>query len=89
MALGASRGSVLGLILKEGMTLVLVGVAIGFVAALAIGRLLSGMLYGVGGSDPVSVMGAAVCLLAIALVACYLPAWRASRVDPVVALREG
>jgi predicted permease len=89
MALGATRASVLGLILKEGMSLVLSGVLIGFVAALLIGRLLSSMLYGVGASDPVSVLGAAVCLMAIAFVACYLPARRASRVDPVVALREG
>jgi predicted permease len=89
IALGATRGSVLGLILKEGMSLVLTGVLIGFVAALLIGRLLSGMLYGVGTGDPVSVVGSAVCLMGIALVACYLPARRASRVDPVVALREG
>jgi len=89
MALGASRASVLGLILKEGMSLVLTGVLIGFVAALLVGRLISGMLYGVGASDPASVVGAAVCLTSIALVACYLPARRASRVDPVVALREG
>jgi predicted permease len=89
IALGASRGSVLGLILKEGMSLVLTGVLIGFVLALLMGWLLTGMLYGVGGTDPLSVVGAAVCLMAIALVACYLPARRASRVDPVVALREG
>ena len=89
MALGASRGSVLGLILKEGMSLVITGVLIGFGVSLVMGRVLSGLLYGVGGSDPLSVVGAAVCLMAIALVACYLPARRASRVDPVVALREG
>jgi len=89
MALGATRASVLGLILKEGMSLVFTGVLIGFVAALLIVRLLSGMLYGVGASDPVSVVGAALCLLALAFVACYLPARKASRVDPLVALREG
>ncbi len=89
MALGATRASVLGLILKEGMSLVFTGVLIGFVAALLIGRLLSGMLYGVGASDPVSVVGAALCLSALAFVACYLPARKASRVDPLVALREG
>ena len=89
MALGATRASVLGMILKEGMSLVLAGVLLGFAAALAVGRLLSGMLYGVGASDPVSVMGAAICLMAIAFVACLMPAHRASRVDPVVALREG
>jgi predicted permease len=89
MALGAARTTVLGLILKEGMSLVLTGVLIGFVAALLVGRLLSRMLYGVSSSDPVSVAGAAVVLLAIALLACYLPARWASRVDPLVALREG
>jgi predicted permease len=89
MALGAAQSSVLRLILKEGMLLVLIGVVIGFVAALAVSQLLSRMLYGVSGSDPVSVAGAAVVLLAVALLACYLPARWASRVDPLVALREG
>jgi ABC-type antimicrobial peptide transport system permease subunit len=89
MALGATRMSVLGLILKQGMSLVLTGVLIGLLASLLVGRLLSGMLYGVGSGDPVSVAGAAFMLLAIALLACYLPARWASRVDPLVALREG
>jgi putative ABC transport system permease protein len=64
-------------------------VLIGFAAALLVGRLLSRMLNGVSASDPVSVAGAAVVLLAVALLACYLPARKASRVDPLVALREG
>jgi len=89
MALGASRGSVLGLILKQGMSLVLTGVMIGFAANLLVGRLLSRMLYGVSTSDPVSITGAALMLLTIALLACYLPARSASRVAPLVALREG
>jgi predicted permease len=89
MALGAARASVLRLVLKQGMSLVLTGVLIGFVAALFVGRLLSRMLYGVSSSDPVSVAAAALVLLAVALVACYLPARWASRVDPLVALREG
>jgi len=89
MALGAAQSSVLRLILKQGMSLVLAGVLIGFAAALLVGRLLSRMLYGVSASDPVSVAGAALVLLAVALVACYLPARWASRVDPLVALREG
>jgi predicted permease len=88
MALGATQGSVLGLILRQGMSLVLTGVLIGFAAALLIGRLLSRMLYGVSASDPISVAGAALMLLAVALLACYLPARGASRVDPLVALRE-
>jgi predicted permease len=89
MALGAARGSVLGLILKQGMSLVVTGVLIGFAAALLVGRFLSRMLYGVSASDPLSVAGAAVVLLVIALLACYLPARWASRVDPLLALREG
>jgi predicted permease len=89
MALGAAQASVLRLILKQGMSLVLTGVLIGFAGELVVGRLLSRMLYGVSGSDPISVSGAAVVLLAVALLACYLPARWASRVDPLVALREG
>jgi predicted permease len=89
MALGAAQAGVLRLILKQGMSLVLTGVLIGFAAALLVGRLLSRMLYGVGASDPISVAGAAAILLAVALVACYFPARCASRVDPLVALRDG
>jgi predicted permease len=89
MALGAARTNVLRLILKQGMSLVLAGVMIGFGASLLVGRLLSRMLYGVSASDPVSVGAAVIVLLAIALAACYMPARWASRVDPLVALREG
>jgi predicted permease len=89
MALGATRVSVLGLILREGLSLVLTGVLVGLVAAFFVGQLLSGMLYGISASDPVSVAAAALTMLAIALLACYLPARWASRVDPLVALREG
>jgi predicted permease len=89
MALGAARASVLRLVLKQGMALVLTGVVIGFVASLIVGRLLSRMLYGVSATDPISVAGAALALLAAALLACYLPARWASRVDPLTALREG
>jgi len=89
MALGATQGSVLRLILKEGMALVLTGVLIGLAVALLVDRLLSSMLYGVSAGDPVSIAGAAVVLLAVALLACFLPARGASRVDPLVALREG
>jgi ABC-type antimicrobial peptide transport system permease subunit len=71
------------------MLLVLMGVLIGFGAAMLVGRLLSRMLYGISASDPISVVGAALVLLTVALVACYLPARWASRVDPLVALREG
>jgi predicted permease len=89
MALGATRAGVLGLVLLEGLSLVLTGVLIGFAAAFFVGKLLSGMLYGVSARDPVSVAVAAITMLAISLLACYLPARWASRVDPLVALREG
>ena len=88
MALGATRPGVLSLILREGMSLVAAGVLIGFTAALAVGRLLSRMLFGVSASDPASVAGAALILSMVALLACYLPARRATRVDPLEALRE-
>lgn len=89
MAMGAAQKNVLWLVLKQGLSLVSMGVFIGLVAALAVGSLLSKMLYGVSAADPASMAGAALVLLVVALVACYLPARWASRVDPLVALREG
>jgi predicted permease len=89
MALGAARFSVLKLIVKEGMLLVFTGVFIGFAGALIVGRFLSRLLYGVSASDPVSVLAATLVLSMAALLACYLPARGASRLDPLVALREG
>ncbi len=89
MALGASRGSVLRLIVGEGMALVLVGSAIGLAASLVTGRVLSRMLYGVSGTDPLSIATAAIVLTSVALLACYIPALWATRVDPLAALREG
>lgn len=89
IALGAPRSSVLRLILKQGISLVLTGVLIGVVAAMAVARLLARALYGVSASDPISLAGAACVLLAVAFVACYLPARSASRLDPLVTLREG
>jgi putative ABC transport system permease protein len=88
MALGASQPHVLRLILRQGLSLVLTGLLIGVTAALVVGRLLSRMLYGVGAADPVSLAGAASMLVGVAFLACYLPARRAARVDPLVALRE-
>lgn len=89
MALGAARANVLGLVLKEGMLLVATGVLVGFVGGLLVGRAIDRLLYGVKPSDPLSVLGAAAVLFVVALAACYLPARRASRIDPLVALREG
>jgi len=92
MALGASRGDVLGMILREAWMLALAGVAIVIPASFAMGRLLtnqiSGLLFGLSITDPVTITGAVVLLIAVAGVAAYVPARRASRVDPMVALRN-
>jgi len=87
MALGAQRGDVLRLMLGEGMKMALVGVAIGIAAALGLTRLMTNMLFGVSAADPLTFCGVAFVLAAVALTACYIPARRAMRVDPMVALR--
>lgn len=88
MALGAEQSTVLRLILRQGMALVGVGIAIGLAASLVMGRALTRMLYGLSAADPFSLAGASFVLISIALLACYLPARSASRVDPMLALRE-
>jgi predicted permease len=88
MSLGASRSNVLSLVLKHGMRLAGLGFAAGLVAALVAGRLLSGLLHEVHPTDPAIMFMTAVSLAAVALAACYLPARRAARVDPMVALRH-
>ena len=88
MALGASRASVLRLVLRQGMMLVFIGAGIGLVLALFIGRAFSRMLFGLSPADPLSLAGAAAALILVAMVACYLPAQAASRMDPMRALRE-
>jgi putative ABC transport system permease protein len=87
MALGAERSTVFRLVLGEGMRLALIGAVVGIVAALALTRLLQGMLYGVSAHDPLTYAAVAAVLASVAAVACWLPAWRATRVDPIVALR--
>ena len=88
MALGADRSSVRRLILRQGLSLVVIGVVIGLSAALFTGRALSGLLFGVDGRDPASLAAAAAVLSVVAVCACYLPARRATRVDPLMALRQ-
>lgn len=87
MALGADSASVFKLMLREGLGITLVGVAVGIAIALAAGRLISGYLYGIKAYDPVTFIAVASLLILVALLACYLPARRATRVDPMVALR--
>ncbi len=87
VALGASRRDVLRLVLGEGMRITLVGVAIGIAAAFGLTRLITTLIYGVGASDPLTFAAVAILLSGVALFACYIPARRAMRVDPMVALR--
>jgi putative ABC transport system permease protein len=85
--LGATRGEIVGLVLRQGMKLAAIGMAAGLVAALALTRLMAGLLYGVRPADPLTLAAVALLLGGIAFLACYIPARRATAVDPVVALR--
>jgi putative ABC transport system permease protein len=87
LALGASPGSVLALVVRQGVGLAAAGTVIGICGALALARGLQSLLFGVGAADPLSYAGAAAVMAISVLLACALPAWRASRVDPTVALR--
>jgi predicted permease len=88
MALGADRGSVLRMVLSQGLGLTLVGVVCGLVVAFAMNRVLASLLFGVRPSDPATIGGVVALIATVALVACYLPARSATRVDPMIVLRE-
>ncbi len=87
MALGAQRLDILGLVLKKGMGLSLIGVGIGLISAFGLTRLMKSLLYGVSATDPLTYILIALVLVAVAALACYLPARRAMKVDPISALR--
>ena len=88
MALGASRGSVLGIVLKHGLTLAGIGLAIGLAASLGLTRLLQAQLFDVQPSDPVTMAAVSLFIAAVAIVACLVPARRATMVDPMIVLRQ-
>ena len=87
MALGANRFDTLQLVLRRGVVLAAVGVAIGLLCAIILARLSAYVLYGVRANDPLIFIAASATLAAVALLACYIPARRATRMDPMLALR--
>ena len=87
MALGAARRDVMSLVLGEGLLIATVGVALGLAGSAAVTRLMQNQLVGITARDPIAFAGGGVLLLVVAVVASWVPAWRATRVDPVVALR--
>jgi putative ABC transport system permease protein len=87
MALGANVRDVLRLVVSRGLRLTIAGVVIGAAAALLLTRLMGNLLYKVSPRDPIAFGAALIILIAVALVACFLPAWRAARIDPARALR--
>jgi predicted permease len=87
VALGATSGKVLGMVLGQGMRTILIGLAIGIAGSFALTRTMSSLLFGVTATDPLTFAGMTILLVAVALLACYIPARRATKVDPMVALR--
>jgi putative ABC transport system permease protein len=87
MALGAQADDVMKLVLKQGLMLALTGIVIGLAASFSLTRLMKSLLFGVHPADPITFAVIAALLIGVALLACWIPAWRATRVDPLVALR--
>jgi macrolide transport system ATP-binding/permease protein len=89
VALGAPRASILWMVIREGMTMAGTGIVAGLIGAVALARVMTSLLFGVSGTDPLTFSTGAALLGGVALMACCVPAYRATRVDPIVALREG
>jgi putative ABC transport system permease protein len=87
MALGARRADILKLVVRQGMLLVVLGVTLGLLVSFAVTRFMTGLLFGVTANDPATLAGVSLLLAAIAFIACLIPARRATKVDPMVALR--
>jgi putative ABC transport system permease protein len=88
IALGAERNSILQMVLRQGLRLTVAGAAVGLLGSLIVSNLMAGLLFGVRPTDPLTFAGVALLLVAVAVLACYLPARRAVRVDPLIALRH-
>jgi ABC-type antimicrobial peptide transport system permease subunit len=88
MALGAQKSDILRLVVRQGMTVTLIGVIAGLAGAFALTRVIANLLFGVGASDPVTFVAIPVLLIFVSLIACYLPARRAARLNPTAALAE-
>jgi ABC-type antimicrobial peptide transport system permease subunit len=88
IALGASKGNILGLVVRQGLVLAGIGIAAGLLGALALTRVMASLLFQVSARDGATFAAVAVFVAAVSMIASYVPAWRATRVDPLVALRE-
>jgi putative ABC transport system permease protein len=88
MALGAQKSDVLALVIRQGMTLTVIGVVVGLAGAFALTRLIANLLFGVAATDPLTFVAIPLLLLFVALLACYLPARRAARLNPTIALAQ-